>query len=90
MGNASSEDNAEPSFDGDGTEAPPASETDAGDDPVLEVARTALARLIDVEVMLRDFWCDSTDHTPMVAARINVAARFVHQAAKALAPQTLL
>jgi len=89
MANPSSEDNAEPSLDGDRTKAPRRA-NEVGEDPALDVARTARARLMDVEAMLRDFWYDSTDHTPMTAARINVAARFVHQATKALAPETLL
>ena len=54
-----------------------------------EVAQIARARLIDVEVMLSDFWYDSIDHTPLVAARITVAARLVHKAVDLLAPGNL-
>jgi hypothetical protein len=85
MGDTSSEDNSEPSFDEDWA----AALTGAGEmaeELALDVARIARARLIDVEVMLRDFWYDSIDHTPVVAARISVAARLVHKAAEALAP----
>jgi hypothetical protein len=84
-----SDDNSESSLDGDWAEA----FTAAGgmtEQLALEVAQIARARLVDVEVMLRDFWYDSIDHTPLVAARISVAARLVHKAVEALAPETLL
>ena len=83
MNTASHEDNEQPSLTGDW------SETSRSDELALEVAATARARLIAVEVMLRDFWYDSIDHTPRVAAHINVAARLAHQAAQALAPENL-
>ena len=89
ISDTSSEDNSEPSLEQNWTEAF-ASAGGSSEDLGLEVASVARARLIDVEVMLRDFWCDSIDHTPLVAARISVAARLVHKAAEALVPQTLL
>jgi hypothetical protein len=55
----------------------------------LEVASVARARLIEIEVMLREFWDESLDNSPVVAARINVAAQWVHRAADTLAPETL-
>ena len=84
-----SADDSEPSLAGNW--ADPFSRTsETAEELALEVAKTARTRLIYVEVMLRDFWYDSIDHTPLVAARINIAARLVHQAAEALAPETLL
>jgi hypothetical protein len=89
MSGRSSDDNGEPWGVGDWVSAVSGT-GDMDEDLALEVARIARARLIDVEVMLRDFWYDSIDHTPLVAARISVAARLAHQAAEALAPETLL
>ena len=88
MGYTSSGDD-EPSLDGDWVDVFTAA-GEMAEELALEVAQIARARLIDVEVMLRDFWYDSIDHTPLVAARISVAARLVHKAAEALGPQTLL
>jgi hypothetical protein len=88
MSNTSSEDDGDRSLEQDWEAL-----TAAGamtDQLALEVAQIARARLIDVEVMLRDFWYDSIDHTPLVAARITVAARLVHKAVETLAPETLL
>jgi hypothetical protein len=63
-------------------------EPDEGD--AVAIAKAARTRLIEVQVMLREFWYDSVDHSPTVAARINVAARLAHQAAETLSPETLL
>src|SRR5262245_10133789 len=60
------------------------------DGGALAVAQAARTRRLEVQVMLREFWYDSVDHSPTVAARINVAARLAHQAAEALSPETLL
>jgi len=84
LNQASSEDNAEPWLAADRLD------TRRSDALALEVAAGARARLIDVEVMLREFWYDSIDHTPQIAAHINVAAQLAHRAAEALAPETLL
>lgn len=88
MSDASSEDNGEPSLEEDWVNALTAA-GDMGEQLAVEVARIARGRLIDVEVMLRDFWYDSIDHTPLVAARISVAARLVHKAVETLEPETL-
>ena len=63
-------------------------EPDEGDE--LAIAKAARTQLIDVQVVLREFWYDSVDHSPRVAARINAAVRLAHQAAEALSPETLL
>jgi hypothetical protein len=89
MGDTSSEDNGDPALEEDWAEAVTAA-GEMKDQLALEVAQIARARLIDVEVMLRDFWYDSIDHTPLVAARITVAARLVHKAVETLEPGTLL
>jgi len=89
MSDMSSEGNGDSSFEGDWTDALSAADQMA-EDIALEVAKIARARLVDIEVMLRDFWYDSIDHTPLVAARISVAARLVHKAAETLATDTLL
>ena len=89
MSGTSSDNNGEPWVAGDWVEAFSGT-NEMAEELALEVARIARARLIDVEVMLRDFWYDSIDHTPLVAARISVAARLVHKAAEALEPETLL
>jgi hypothetical protein len=89
MSNPSSEDNGEPSLEGDWSDALTAASA-MGEQLAVEVARLAAARLIDVELMLRDFWYDSIDHTPLAAARISVAARLVRKAVETLEPETLL
>jgi hypothetical protein len=89
MSNTSSEDNGEPSLEGDWAEALTAA-GEMGEQLAVEVALIARARLLDVEVMLRDFWYDSIDHTPLAAARISVAARLVHKAVETLGPESLL
>ncbi len=89
MSDTSSDDNGEPSLEEDWAETL----TTAGEmaeQLALEVAEIARARLLDVEVMLRDFWWDSIDHTPLVAARISVAARLVHKAVETLGPEPLV
>jgi hypothetical protein len=88
MSNTSSDDHGEP-LEEDWAEALTAA-GEMAEQLALEVAQIARTRLIDVEVMLRDFWYDSIDHTPLVAARISVAARLVHKAAETLGPETLL
>jgi hypothetical protein len=88
MSDTSSEDNGDRSFEQDWEALTAAGEVT--DQLALEVAQIARARLIDVEVMLRDFWYDSIDHTPLVAARITVAARLVHKAVETLGPDSLL
>jgi hypothetical protein len=89
MSDMSSEGNGDSSFEGDWREALSAADQVA-EELALEVARIARARLVDVEVMLRDFWYDSIDHTPLVAARISVAARLVHKAVETLGTDTML
>jgi len=88
MGDTSSEDNGQPFLDEDWEALTAAGKVT--EQLALEVAQIARARLIDVEVMLRDFWYDSIDHTPLVTARITVAARLVHKAVDALGPEALL
>jgi hypothetical protein len=66
--------------------APGASDAD---EFALEVAQAARTKLIEVEVVLRGAWYESIDIDPPLAARINVAVRHVHQAAEALAPETV-
>lgn len=63
---------------------------EAIDEPTLEIIRAARAQLVEVEMMLRDLWYDKVDSGPALSARVNVAARFAHNAADALSPQTLL
>ena len=89
MSNTSSEDNGEPSLEEDWAQTLSAG-GEMAEQLALEVAQIARARLIDVEVMLRDFWYDSIDHTPLVEARISVAARLVHKAVEILGPENLL
>jgi hypothetical protein len=62
---------------------------DATDESAFEIIRTARAQLIEVETKLRDLWYDTVDSGPELSARLNVAARFAHNAAEALTPQTL-
>lgn len=88
LSNPSSEENGEPSLERDWAE-PFTGAGQNAEDLALEVATVARARLVDIEVMLRDFWYDSINQTPLVAARISVAARLVHKAAESLTPQTL-
>ena len=65
-------------------------ETEPDEARALAIADAARTRLLEVQVILREFWYDSVDHSPVVAARINVAARLAHQASEALSPETLL
>jgi hypothetical protein len=87
--NSAWEENLEPSTTTDRGIDTVLGTVDSVDALALEIAAAARTRLIDVEVVLRDSWYDSIDHTPLVAARINVAARLVHQAVEALSPLTL-
>lgn len=71
-------------------EATPELAPDATDESALEIIRTARAQLIEIETTLRDLWYHTVDSGPELSARLNVAARFAHNAAEALTPQTLL
>jgi hypothetical protein len=75
VGKTIPDESAQPSLVPDATEAL------LFDQTALEIVATARTRLIDVELMLRDFWYDSVDRAPEVAARINIATRLAHQAA---------
>ena len=58
-----------------------------GSRAVIERAR---AKLVEAQVDLRDLWYDTVEQSPILAARLNSAARFAHLAADALATETLL
>jgi hypothetical protein len=72
------------------TGATPEPRPETTDESVLETIGTARARLIEVEMTLRDLWYETVDSGPALSARLNVAARLAHNAAEALSPQTLL
>jgi hypothetical protein len=89
MSSTSSEQNTEPA---------PAAAKRAGlvfrpeaiEDSALEIIGDARARLMEVEMMLRDLWSTTVDSGPALSARLTIAARLAHNAAEALSPQTLL
>ena len=64
--------------------------TGAFDGLALEIIHAARAKLVEIEVDLRDLWYDSVELAPVLAARVNTAVRFAHHAAEALAEETLL
>ena len=72
------------------TGAKPEPRPETTDESVLETIGAARARLIEVEMTLRDLWYETVDSGPALSARLNVAARLAHNAAEALSPQTLL
>jgi hypothetical protein len=64
--------------------------TGAFDGSALKIIHAARAKLVDIEVDLRNLWYDSVDLAPVLAAQVNTAVRFAHHAAEALSEETLL
>ena len=56
----------------------------AFDGSVLEVMQAARAKLVEIEMDLRDLWYDSAEQAPVLAAQVSTAAGFAHHAAEAL------
>ena len=62
----------------------------AVDDPTRELVQTARAQLLAVEASLRDAWYANIDLEPTLAARLNMAARSIHNAVEALSTEALV
>jgi hypothetical protein len=56
----------------------------AFDSSIWETTESAREQLLAVEAVLRDLWADVVETSPVLAARLNTAARLARNAAAAL------
>jgi hypothetical protein len=72
------------------TEESPGSAGTADPGSVIEVAEALRCELCQIEGGLRALARDVAEHAPFLAARLNVAAHLSHNAASALASDTVI